>query len=151
MEPVEIMRKTLKEDIQRHVAMTLGSDPYPPRKDTYYLGLCYSVRDRLLGKWLDTQRAYHDSITKRVYYMSLEFLPGRFLMSYIKALGMEDECREAVRDFGLDLDELPLQWRGDVGGHPVATGLGEADGRPPVDRAAGQINGLQVRGCLRER
>lgn len=106
MEPVEIMRKTLKEDIQRHVAMTLGSDPYPPRKDTYYLGLCYSVRDRLLGKWLDTQRAYHDSITKRVYYMSLEFLPGRFLMSYIQALGMEDECREAVRDFGLDLDEL---------------------------------------------
>ena len=88
------------------MALTLGSDPFPPRKERYYLGLCYSVRDRLLGQWLETQRSYYDSITKRVYYMSLEFLPGRFLMNYIQALGMEEECREAVRDFGLDLDEL---------------------------------------------
>ena len=92
--------ETLKDDIQRHVALTLGSDPFPPRKERYYLGLCYSVRDRLLGQWLETQRSYYDSITKRVYYMSLEFLPGRFLMNYIQALGMEEECREAVRDFG---------------------------------------------------
>lgn len=97
---------SLKDDIQRHVALTLGSDPFPPRKERYYLGLCYSVRDRLLEKWLETQRSYYDSITKRVYYMSLEFLPGRFLMNYIQALGLEEECREAVRDFGLDLDEL---------------------------------------------
>ena len=46
--------ETLKDDIQRHVALTLGSDPFPPRKERYYLGLCYSVRDRLLGKWLET-------------------------------------------------------------------------------------------------
>lgn len=100
------MVEDLKDDIQRHVALTLGSDPFPPRKERYYLGLCYSVRDRLLSRWLETQRSYYDSITKRVYYMSLEFLPGRFLMNYIQALGMEDECREAVRDFGLDLEEL---------------------------------------------
>jgi starch phosphorylase len=104
-EPNQIV-ETLKDDIQRHVALTLGSDPYPPRKERYYLGLCYSVRDRLLTKWLETQRGYYDSITKRVYYMSLEFLPGRFLMNYIQSLGIEKECREAVRDFGLDLEEL---------------------------------------------
>lgn len=96
----------LKDDIQRHVALTMGSDPFPPRKEHYYLGLCYSVRDRLLTKWLETQRSYYDSITKRVYYMSLEFLPGRFLMSYIQALGMEEECRAAVRDFGMELEDL---------------------------------------------
>ncbi|MDY0273813.1 MAG: glycogen/starch/alpha-glucan phosphorylase [Desulfomicrobium sp.] len=102
----ELTVQTLKDDIQRHIALTLGSDPYPPRKDRYYLGLCRSVRDRLLAKWLETQRGYYDSITKRVYYMSLEFLPGRFLMNYIQALGIEEECRQAVRDFGFDLDDL---------------------------------------------
>ena len=98
--------EALKDDIQRHVALTLGSDPFPPRKEHYYLGLCYTVRDRLVEKWLDTQRSYYDAITKRVYYMSLEFLPGQFLMNYIQALGLEEDCREAVRDFGLDLDDL---------------------------------------------
>ncbi len=98
--------QALKEDIQRHVAHTLGGDPYPPRKGRYFLGLCYSVRDRLVTKWLETQRSFYDTISKRVYYLSLEFLPGRFLMNYIQALGIEDVCREAVQSFGMDLDEL---------------------------------------------
>lgn len=98
--------QALKEDIQRHVAHTLGGDPYPPRKGRYFLGLCYSVRDRLVTKWLETQRSFYDTISKRVYYLSLEFLPGRFLMNYIQALGIEDVCREAIQSFGMDLDEL---------------------------------------------
>ncbi|MBZ4647812.1 MAG: glycogen phosphorylase [Desulfomicrobiaceae bacterium] len=98
--------QALKEDIQRHVAHTLGGDPYPPRKGRYFLGLCYSVRDRLVTKWLETQRSFYDTISKRVYYLSLEFLPGRFLMNYIQALGIEDVCREAVQSFGMELDEL---------------------------------------------
>ena len=57
--------EALKDDIQRHVALTLGSDPFPPRKEHYYLGLCYTVRDRLVEKWLDTQRSYYDAITKQ--------------------------------------------------------------------------------------
>ena len=108
--------ETLKDDIQRHVAMTLGSDPYPPRQGHYYLGLCYSVRERLVAKWLETQRSYYDSISKRVYYMSLEFLPGRFLMNYIQSLGLEEECRAAVREFGLELDEiLEEEWNPGLG------------------------------------
>ncbi len=98
--------QALKEDIQRHVAHTLGGDPYPPRKGRYFFGLCYSVRDRLVTKWIETQRSFYDTITKRVYYLSLEFLPGRFLMNYIQALGIEDVCREAMQSFGMDLDEL---------------------------------------------
>ncbi len=108
--------ETLKDDIQRHVSMTLGSDPYPPRQGHYFLGLCYSVRERLLAKWLETQRSYYDSISKRVYYMSLEFLPGRFLMNYIQSLGLEEECRAAVREFGLELDEiLEEEWNPGLG------------------------------------
>ncbi|HCF04908.1 MAG TPA: glycogen phosphorylase, partial [Desulfomicrobiaceae bacterium] len=72
--------QALKEDIQRHVAHTLGGDPDPPRKGRYFLGLCYSVRDRLVTKWLETQRSFYDHISKRVYYVSLAFLLGRFLV-----------------------------------------------------------------------
>ncbi|MBC7356738.1 MAG: glycogen/starch/alpha-glucan phosphorylase, partial [Desulfomicrobiaceae bacterium] len=108
--------QALKEDIQRHVAHTLGGDPYPPRKGRYFLGLCYSVRDRLVTKWLETQRSFYDTISKRVYYLSLEFLPGRFLMNYIQALGIEDVCREAVQSFGMELDELvEKEWNPGLG------------------------------------
>jgi starch phosphorylase len=97
---------SLKHDIYRHVMSTLGSDIHPARKFQYYNGLAYSVRDRLINTWLATQRTYYDTMTKRVYYLSLEFLPGRFLMNYVTSLQIEEECRKAVEELGFSLDEL---------------------------------------------
>ena len=96
----------LKQDIRRHVVASTGHDSDPPRPRPYYQGLAYSVRQRLVERWIRTQRSYYDSEAKRVYYLSLEFLPGRFLMSSIINLGMEELYRKAVADFGLYLDSL---------------------------------------------
>src|SRR4030042_6017512 len=87
---------TLKNDIYRHIQSTLGNDPYLPDKYSCFMGLAYSVRDRLIARWIKTQRACYDSLTKRVYYLSMEFLPGRFLKNYLISLRMEDEAHETL-------------------------------------------------------
>ncbi|SPD73640.1 glycogen phosphorylase [uncultured Desulfobacterium sp.] len=97
---------SLKDDIRRHIQSTMGKDPYSRDKYSCFMGLAYSVRDRLIGRWIKTQRACYDSMAKRVYYLSMEFLPGRFLKNYLICLGMEDEAREALSDFGHDLDDI---------------------------------------------
>ncbi len=97
---------SLKDDILRHVQFTLGRDSYLPDRHSCFLGLAYSVRDRLIGRWIRTQRAYYDTLAKRVYYLSLEFLPGRFLKNYIICLQMEDEVRETLKEFGYELDDI---------------------------------------------
>ncbi|MBU4388039.1 MAG: glycogen phosphorylase, partial [Proteobacteria bacterium] len=86
-----ISPKSLEQDIKRHIMLTLGNDYFAPKKSLYYKGLAYSVRDRLIERWLKTQRSYYDKITKRIYYLSLEFLPGRFLMNYIINMDIKDE------------------------------------------------------------
>lgn len=40
-----------------------------------------SVRDRLLESWNDNQQYYRDNDSKRVYYLSMEFLMGKALSS----------------------------------------------------------------------
>jgi starch phosphorylase len=87
----------------------LGNDFNPPRRDTYYNGLAYCVRDRLIERWLSDQRLYYDTHAKRVYYLSMEFLPGRFLKNYILNLEMEEESREALKASGFALEELEEQ------------------------------------------
>jgi len=37
------------------------------------------VRERLIERWMETMRSYYRSDTKRVYYLSMEFLTGRLL------------------------------------------------------------------------
>jgi starch phosphorylase len=96
----------LRQDIQRHIMSNLGNDYYPPRKDTYYKGLAYSLRHRLIQKWIQTQRAHYAKGSKRVYYLSMEFLPGRFLMNYITNLQMETECRDALEGLEFTLEDL---------------------------------------------
>ena len=97
---------TLVNHIRRHISFTLGNDPDKPSKYACYMGLAYSVRDRLIERWIKTQRALHDTLAKRVYFLSLEFLPGRFLKNYLISLQMEDEARRTLEEMGFDLDEL---------------------------------------------
>jgi starch phosphorylase len=97
---------SLKNDILRHIEFTLGSDPQMPDKYSCFMGLAYSIRDRLVGPWIKTQRSLYDTMAKRVYFLSLEFLPGRFLMNYLLSLNLLDAARSALQELGFDLDEL---------------------------------------------
>jgi len=102
---------SLGEDIKRHILSILGNDLYPPDPFRYFSGLAYAIRDRLIRMWLATQASYYDSMTKRVYYLSMEFLPGRFLMNYITNMGMEEGCREVATGLGYNLDDLAEEER----------------------------------------
>jgi glycogen phosphorylase len=106
----------LKDDILHHVQSMLGIDPLMPDKNSCFMGLAYSVRDRLIERWIKSQRSLYDTLTKRVYFLSLEFLPGRFLMNYLTSLDLVEEARRAVREIGFDLEELEEQeWDAGLG------------------------------------
>ena len=104
--PEDTEPQDLKTDIYRHIKYTLGSDPHNPDKSLCFHGLAYSIRDRLIKRWLNTQRSLYDTLSKRVYFLSLEFLPGRFLRNYLISLDMEDEARQTMEELGYDLDEI---------------------------------------------
>ncbi len=70
------------------------------------MGLAYSIRDRLVERWVHTQRDLDDTMAKRVFFLSLEFLPGRFLMNYLHSLDMVAEARGALEEMEFDLEEL---------------------------------------------
>jgi starch phosphorylase len=107
-EPVRVSQATssLKDAILRHIQFTLGNDPHKPDKYSCFMGLAYAVRDRLIERWLKSQRSLYDTLAKRVYFLSMEFLPGRFLKNYLTSLEMADEACKALEEMGFDLDEL---------------------------------------------
>ncbi len=96
----------LKQDICHHVRFNLGMDPDDMNRFSCYMGLALSVKDRLIDQWLTTQKSCREAMAKRVFYLSLEFLPGRFLKNYLVSLGMEDLAREALVDMGFELEAL---------------------------------------------
>jgi starch phosphorylase len=96
----------LKHEVQRHIQFSLGVDPNKPDRLSCFKGLAYAVRDRLAGRWMRTQQSLKERLSKRVYFLSMEFLPGRFLMNYLTSLQMVDEAHDALEEMGFSLEEL---------------------------------------------
>ncbi len=68
--------------------------------------LVHAVRDRLIERALETERAYAASGAKRVYYLSMEYLLGRSLGNALLNLDFEEETRRALAAYGRDLAAL---------------------------------------------
>ena len=106
----------LQQDFERHLRLTLAKDRFSATDRDRYLALALSVRDRLIDRWIATQQTHHSRNVKRIYYLSLEFLIGRLLGNNVINLGLEDACRSAMVECGLDWEDLR--------DHEVDAGLG---------------------------
>ncbi|MDO9243717.1 MAG: glycogen/starch/alpha-glucan phosphorylase [Rhodocyclaceae bacterium] len=74
--------------------------------DDKYKALAFTVRDRLLHRWVSTIRTYQQANPRTVCYLSAEYLPGPFLGNNLLNLGIEDSTRRALGGLGIDLDAL---------------------------------------------
>ena len=61
-----------------------------------------SVRDVLSQRWLKTEQTYQQRNTKRVYYLSMEFLLGRALANNIANLQIDSEAQQFAQHHQLD-------------------------------------------------
>lgn len=84
----------------------LARDHYNATAFDEFQALAFAVRDRMTERWFATQRTYYQVDAKRVYYLSLEFLLGRMLLSNILSLGALEQYSEAMRRLGRSLEKV---------------------------------------------
>lgn len=102
----EISGRALADAAAHHLKYSLGKDVRSATVHDRFVALCYAVRDRLIERWIETQRVYQQENVKRACYLSLEYLLGRSLESNLIALGLLDQARQALLREGVSLDEL---------------------------------------------
>ncbi|MCC7082741.1 MAG: glycogen/starch/alpha-glucan phosphorylase [Burkholderiales bacterium] len=71
-----------------------------------YQALAYTVRDRLLERWLRAAESFLRNVSRTVCYLSAEFLLGPHLAANMLSLGIHDAVREAMSSLDIDLDAL---------------------------------------------
>jgi starch phosphorylase len=98
--------ESLKRSLADRLSYTMGKDAYTATTRDWFHAAAYAVRDRLIDRWLATMRSYYADDTKRVYYLSMEFLIGRTLMNSVLNLKIDEEFRQALEESGLDLNEI---------------------------------------------
>src|SRR5262249_48073100 len=101
----------IRESFLARLLYSLGKRPANSTVLDRFLALAYTVRDRMVERWIETQQRYYMRDAKRVYYLSAEFLMGRALSNNMLNLGLLDPCQEALRQLGMELPELIEQER----------------------------------------
>ncbi|MBZ0128104.1 MAG: glycogen/starch/alpha-glucan phosphorylase [Rhodobacteraceae bacterium] len=88
--------------IDFHLAHSVGKTADTASMTDWRLALSRAVRDRLIAPWFDATHRTYAMDRKRVYYLSMEFLLGRILEDAVNNLGLEDEAKEALAQYGVN-------------------------------------------------
>ncbi|MBL1175348.1 glycogen/starch/alpha-glucan phosphorylase [Pantanalinema sp. GBBB05] len=98
--------ETLKRAFLDNLFYIQGKFPRIATLNDYYMALSYTVRDRLLQRWINTAQTYTEQASRTVAYLSAEFLMGPHLGNNLINLGIYDLVKQAIEELGLNLDEL---------------------------------------------
>ncbi|MFZ9738856.1 MAG: glycogen/starch/alpha-glucan phosphorylase [Prochlorotrichaceae cyanobacterium] len=100
---------TLRRALADNLFYIQGKSPALATRNDYYMALAYTVRDRLLPRWLNTIEVHRKPETRIVCYFSAEFLVGPHLGNNLINLGIYDRVEQAVEESGLDFQDLLAQ------------------------------------------
>jgi len=106
----------IREDIKLHLRHTLAKDEYSKTNWDNYRSVVLTILDRLHDRWIKTQQHYYELDTKRVYYISMEYLIGRLLDNMLVNLEIRDVVAEALEDLNLDYEKIrDAEWDAGLG------------------------------------
>jgi starch phosphorylase len=97
-----------------HLLYTCVKERQEAAPADFYRAMAHSVRDRLVQRWLATQKTYVERDVKRAYYLSSEFLTGRSLGLCLINLGLYATAERIAAQAGFDIGEV-LDSEGDPG------------------------------------
>ncbi len=85
-----------------------SNSKYPINATTrdWFQTTAYAVRDRLVERWMETMQRYYEDDSKRIYYLSLEFLVGRTLSNAMLNLGIDESCKAALYELGQEFEAV---------------------------------------------
>lgn len=100
--------ETLKRAFADNLYYIQGKNEFMATPYDYYMALAYTVRDRLLHRWINTTTTYIKKNVKAVFYLSAEFLMGKQLGNNLLNLGLTASMGQAIEESGLNLDDLMM-------------------------------------------
>ena len=98
--------EALKHSIAYKLMFIVGKDPAIANRHDWLNAVLFAVRDRMVERWLRSNRAQLSQDVRQVYYLSMEFLIGRTLSNALLSMGIYQDIDNALNEMGLSLGEL---------------------------------------------
>ncbi|MCB1118918.1 MAG: glycogen/starch/alpha-glucan family phosphorylase [Chlamydiia bacterium] len=97
----KLMNKT-----KHYLITTMGRTSEEANAEELYRAFCYALREEIMINWLATERTFAKKNVRKMYYLSLEYMPGRFLSNNITNICATDLVQLALVKLNRDFNEI---------------------------------------------
>ena len=101
-----LSKEQIKQEIINNVKNLYRKTMDEATPEEIYQAAVFAIRDVIADKWIKTHDDYRNKDVKVVYYLSMEFLMGRFLGNTVMNLMMYDEIKGAFDELGIDYNRI---------------------------------------------
>ncbi len=98
--------ESVKQWILYHLRCSLACNVGNATAHEWLFATSFAVKDLINNRFINTQAAHVRAKTRRAYYLSLEYLMGRLLRNNLTNAGLLDVTEKALRELGLDPEEI---------------------------------------------
>lgn len=74
--------------------------------DEFYLAFCFALREQITLNWAAYEKSQLESKVRTLYYLSLEYLPGRFIVNNIDNMGAMSLVQEVLKKTNRNFSNL---------------------------------------------
>ncbi|MGK5594344.1 MAG: glycogen/starch/alpha-glucan family phosphorylase [Parachlamydiaceae bacterium] len=90
---IDAQADILMNKVSHYLITVMGKTTDEANNDELYRALSYSLREEIMANWLACSRTYEKRDVRWLYYLSLEYLPGRILSNNITNVSSIDIVR----------------------------------------------------------
>ncbi len=78
---IDYLANELIQKIKHYLITNMGKVENEASTEEFYFALCMALRERIMINWTTTLHSHDDTQAKTIYYLSMEYLPGKLLGS----------------------------------------------------------------------
>jgi len=101
-----LSKEALKQAYVDNLFYIQGRFPEVATPNDLYMAAAFTVRDRLLERWINSAKTFKEHNSRTVCYLSAEYLLGPHLANNMINLGITAVAREAGIELDLDFEQI---------------------------------------------
>ncbi len=106
MENIDIKANELILSIKHFLITNLGKVESEASTQEFYLALCMALREKIMINWAATNNTQDELGVRTLYYLCMEYLPGKFLSNNITNLNATQLIKLVLNRMGRNLKDL---------------------------------------------
>ncbi|MCL1862609.1 MAG: glycogen/starch/alpha-glucan phosphorylase [Defluviitaleaceae bacterium] len=99
-----LTKKHIKDGVIENLRTAYRKTIASASNEQIYNAVAMTIKDLVSENWIKTHEHFEKNDVKTVYYLSMEFLMGRFMGNAILNLSLTDTVKEALDELGIDIN-----------------------------------------------